>query len=174
MVVLRTVKPGREAQYEAWLARAKAAASAFPGHLGADVVRQGAQSRQYALIFRYAALEQLLAWEESAERSALVAEAEALCEGPAVVTRTEGLEAWFTLPGPGMPVPPPRAKMALVSWAVSFPLIVLLTAALGPMLTPLPQVARVALVSAVMVLAMTYVVMPAVTRALAFWLYPRR
>jgi len=173
VVVLRTVKPGHEAQYEAWLSRAMAAARAFPGHLGADVVRQGAQSRQYALIFRYAALEQLLAWEQSPERGALVAEAEALSELPAVVTRTEGVEAWFTLPGPGAAVPPPKAKMALVSWAVSFPLIVLLTALLGPVLAPLPQVAKVAVVSAVMVVAMTWVVMPNVTRLLATWLYRR-
>jgi hypothetical protein len=40
-----------------------------------------------------------------------------------------GLESWFTLPTqPGLP-PPPRYKMALVTWVTIFPLITLVVVA---------------------------------------------
>jgi antibiotic biosynthesis monooxygenase (ABM) superfamily enzyme len=173
VAVVRTVRAGREADYEAWLRRAIAAAQTFPGHLGADVLRPPPGGRQYLLLFRYGAMEQLLAWEQSDVRRALIAEVDALTEGPAQLTRASGMETWFTLPGGHALVPPPRWKMALVTWIVAFPLIQALTLTLGKVLAPLPALARGALVGAAMVLTMTYLLMPLVTRALAKWLYPK-
>jgi antibiotic biosynthesis monooxygenase (ABM) superfamily enzyme len=172
VAVARTVKPGREGEYEAWLSRAIAAARAFPGHRGADVLRPEPGSRRYVLLFRYATLDQLMAWEASDERRRLVAEADSFTEGAADAQRIPGLVAWFTLPGGALP--PPRWKMAIVTWAVAFPLIQALNAALGPLLTSLHPLARGALTGAAMVLIMTYAAMPLVTRALARWLFTRR
>ena len=173
VVVARTVKAGREADYEAWLVRAIAAARAFDGHLGADVLRPAAGGRHYVLVFRFDSPAHLEAWESSATRAALVAEVAPLSESDAQVHRHTGLETWFTLPGAAPMPPPPRWKMALVTWAVAFPLVQGLTLVLGPLLAPLPPVARGAIVAALMVASMTWLVMPQVTRALAFWLYPR-
>ena len=47
-----------------------------------------------------------------------------------------------------------------------------LQAVLGPRLTALPGPVRGAVLGLAMVLFMTYVAMPAVTRHLAGWLYP--
>lgn len=174
VAVVRTVRPGREADYEAWLRRAIAAAQKIPGHLGADVLRPSPGSRQYLLLFRYATLEQLLAWEQSEERQRLVTEAEGLTEGPAQLIRASGMETWFTLPGGQTLVPPPRWKMAVVTWMVAFPLIQGLNYTLGPLLAPLPALVRGAVIGASMVLTMTYAAMPLMTRALATWLYPGR
>ena len=69
---------------------------------------------------------------------------------------------------------PPRWKMAVISWAVAFPLIQLLGATLAPLLSPLPGLVRGALVGAAMVTAMTYWFMPLATRLAARWLYPAR
>ena len=169
VVVSRTVKPGLEARYEAWLERAIAAARGFEGHLGADVLRAG--GRRYVLLFRFANVEQLAAWETSSVRSELVAEAAPLTDETSIA-RATGLETWFTLPGERTITPPPRWKMAFVSWLVAFPLIQLLQATLGQWLAPLPALLRGALVGAAMIVAMTYVAMPLVTRALARFLRP--
>lgn len=174
VAVLRTARPGKESALEAWMKRAIDAASAFDGHLGADVIRPAAGQRQYLLLFRFDSTEHLAAWERSSERATILREVDEITEGEAIIQRTSGLETWFTLPGGGALVPPPRWKMALVSWMVAFPTIQALNATLGKWLSPLPSLARGALVGASMVLVMTYVAMPWATRALAKWLYPSR
>lgn len=64
--------------------------------------------------------------------------------------------------------------MVLVTFGVAFPTIQTLQALLGPPLAPLPAPARGAVVGLAMVLFMTYVAMPFVTRRLAAWLYPKQ
>lgn len=173
VVVARTVKPGREADYEAWLVRAIAAAREYPGHLGADVLRPAAGGRLYLLTFRFDSQAHLDAWESSSIRASLVSSVAALCEADVDIRHHTGLETWFTLPGAQPAAPPPRWKMALVTWAVAFPLVQGLTTLLGPVLRELPALLRGALVAALMVTSMTWVLMPRVTKALARWLYPR-
>jgi antibiotic biosynthesis monooxygenase (ABM) superfamily enzyme len=83
-----------------------------------------------------------------------------------------GLEGWFTLPTqPGLP-PPPRYKMALVTWLTIFPLITLVVVATAPLIGSWPLVARLAFTTGVTVSLMTWVVMPRTTRLLHRWLYP--
>ena len=82
------------------------------------------------------------------------------------------MEAWFTVPTGSQPPPPPRFKMAAVSFLAAFPLIQLLNRFLIPQLSFLPPLLRGAVVVAVMVTLLTYVVMPRMSRWFAFWLYP--
>ena len=85
-----------------------------------------------------------------------------------------GLEGWFTLPSqPGTP-PPPRYKMAIVTWAAIFPLITLVVVATAPPVGSLPLVARLAVTTGIAVPLMTWWVMPQMTRLLRRWLYPDR
>ena len=67
---------------------------------------------------------------------------------------------------------PAIAELAAVTWAVAFPLIQLLNAAVVPPLHALPPLLRGAIAGALMVLTMTYAAMPLAVRALAGWLYP--
>jgi antibiotic biosynthesis monooxygenase (ABM) superfamily enzyme len=62
--------------------------------------------------------------------------------------------------------------MAFVSWFVAFPLMQGLNATLGGWLHAVPPVLRGATTGFALVFLMTYVAMPAVTRALSPWLYP--
>jgi antibiotic biosynthesis monooxygenase (ABM) superfamily enzyme len=92
--------------------------------------------------------------------------------GPMGTQVLTGLETWFTLPGhPGVP-PPPRYKMAILTWITIFPLIALVVILLGPLLEGLSLVPRLAITTAVTVPIMTWLVMPRVTRLLRGWLYP--
>ena len=78
-----------------------------------------------------------------------------------------GLETWFTLPGQPGEAPPPRYKMALVTWITIFPLITAIVAITGPLIKELPLALRLAITTGLTVPLMTWVVMPRVTRLLA-------
>jgi hypothetical protein len=173
--VTRQVKPGHEAAYEQFLDGIIAAASRFPGHLGAEVFRpQTAAAGEYRVVYRFDTAQHLHAWLGSAEHAAWLERAEPHVIGPLRRQVLTGLEAWFTLPTqPGLP-PPPRYKMALVTWVTIFPLITLVVVATAPLLGRLPLVARLAVTTGVTVPLMTWAVMPRVTRLLGWWLYPDR
>jgi len=170
VVVRRPPRRGREADYDAWLSGVIAAATTFPGHLGATVLRD--DSRAVTLLFRFASVADLARWEQSPERAIWVARADALVEGGVHVARLTGLETWFRLPGGGTVLPPPRWKMALVSFCVAFPLIQGLSWLATRLLSGVPTLARGALVGATMILTMTYAAMPLATRLARRWLYP--
>lgn len=163
VVLTRRVPRERHDAMRALLARASAVASTFPGHQGATV--RGPDGDVFAVVFRFTDAGTLHAWETSPERHAIMAQADAL-GGPAEEVALTGLEAFFRPAGAaGMP---PRWKMALLTWAVAFPTAQSLAAVArrAPLSTP----ARGALVTGGMVLLLTYVLMPAATRATARWL----
>jgi antibiotic biosynthesis monooxygenase (ABM) superfamily enzyme len=173
--VTRRVKPGHEPFYEQFLEGIIAAASHFPGHLGAEVFRpQTAVAGPYRIVYRFDTAQHLRAWLDSPEHAAWLQQAEPHVIGPLRRQVLTGLEAWFTLPSqPGAP-PPPRYKMAIVTWVTIFPLITLVVVASAPLIGSLPLVARLAVTTLVTVSLMTWVVMPRVTRLLRGWLYPDR
>ena len=67
---------------------------------------------------------------------------------------------------------PPRHKMALLTWAGAWGLITLILWLLGPMMATWPLPLRTFLISVLMVLSLTWVVIPNLTRVFARWLAP--
>jgi antibiotic biosynthesis monooxygenase (ABM) superfamily enzyme len=132
--VTRRVKPGHEAAYEGFLAGISGAARAFPGYLGVEIFRPSGSGPggEYRTVYRFDTTQHLRAWLNSAEHAAWLARAEPHVAGPMRTQALTGLESWFTLPTqPGAP-PPPRYKLALVTWATIFPLITLVVVAIAP------------------------------------------
>jgi antibiotic biosynthesis monooxygenase (ABM) superfamily enzyme len=82
------------------------------------------------------------------------------------------MDAWFTLPGRDSPRPPPRYKMTLVGWLALYPAVTLVFVLFGDLLARLPLLLRTFAVTAVVMILMSYVLMPTVTRWFSFWLYP--
>ena len=66
----------------------------------------------------------------------------------------------------------PRHKMALLTWAGAWTTITLILWLLGPLMDTWPLPLRTLVLSVLMVLALTWVVIPALTRMLAGWLAP--
>ena len=66
----------------------------------------------------------------------------------------------------------PRWKLATLTWLGIFPAITGMLAIAEPLLVGLPLVLRTFLLTAVLAPAMTFVIMPALTRTLAPWLRP--
>lgn len=173
VTVSRLARPGREAEFEAWMAGVCTVACRFEGHRGFTVIRPSdPASREYVLIFRFDSMAHLRRWNESAERADWIARARALTVGDPRVELTTGLEHWFTLPASGAP-PPPRHKMALLTFVAIFPLFLACSVLLLPYLAGLPWPLPSAVMSATLIVLMTYVVMPQITRVFHGWLVPR-
>jgi antibiotic biosynthesis monooxygenase (ABM) superfamily enzyme len=173
VVISRRVKPGCEAEFEAFLQGVTSACSQFPGYLGSSLFRPASvDDPEYRVIFKFDRLSHLRQWEQSEERQRWFAQAEALTVCPPSIQVLTGLETWFRLPGKAAIVPPPRHKMALVTWLAVFPLITVISTVLQNWLAPLPIPFRVMVVTAIAVPTMTYLLMPQMTRLFAGWLYP--
>jgi antibiotic biosynthesis monooxygenase (ABM) superfamily enzyme len=74
----------------------------------------------------------------------------------------------------GTRVPPPRHKMAVVTWIGAWAMITLILQVLGPATATWPLPLRTLLISVLMVLALTWVVIPSLTRLFARWLSPTK
>jgi uncharacterized protein len=84
-----------------------------------------------------------------------------------------GLETWFAVSNSATLrpiVPPSRYKMALITWLAIFPLIVVINLLFGNILAQLPMLLRSLILSATLVLLMTYIVMPRMTRLFTHYL----
>jgi uncharacterized protein len=143
------------------------------GRLSGEVLRgpPGPSGRVYHIIYRFADERGLRAWETSSERRALAARAEALTRD-ATRRQLTGMEAWFDIPS-GLPAPS-RHRMAALTWIGIWPLVSLSLWIVAPLYADLPFLFRTALTSALLVGAMTYVVMPFLARIAEPWLYGKR
>ncbi|MFW1678125.1 antibiotic biosynthesis monooxygenase [Pontibacter sp. JAM-7] len=170
--ISRRVKPGREAEYEAWISGVIDAAGEYPGHLGTSVLRPGPTTdHEYVIIYRFDTYQNCQQWEQSTLRKTWLDKLAGLTEGAAKTHRGTGLEFWFDLPELPAHQPPSPAKMALVLIVVVYALIMGIHALLQPWLSVLPAWLQTLCVVAGQVVLMTYVVMPRVTRLLKNWLF---
>lgn len=171
VVISQIVKPGREIAYEAWLKEITSVSRTYAGHLGTNVIRpQPGVQPEYVIIFRFDSYENLKVWMTSGDWEYWLTQAQHLVQSEPDVQQISGLEAWFSLPGKPLKTPP-RYKTALLTWAVVYVLINLLNRLLVPLFATLPPLIISLIISAVMVVLLTYVVMPRVTRLFSSWLY---
>jgi antibiotic biosynthesis monooxygenase (ABM) superfamily enzyme len=67
---------------------------------------------------------------------------------------------------------PSRYKLALLTWAGAYAVITAILATLGPTLASWPLVVRTLALSGLMVVGLTWLIMPALTRLCHAWLAP--
>lgn len=175
-LVTRRPRADRVAEFEQVLSRTISAAAGFPGHLGVTVLKPSEKGPGgYRLVVKFDSEAALKRWQQSPEAAEWFAQLAALEESPAVFEQVTGLESWFELPGgegeSARLLHPTRHKMLLVTWLGSFPTISVLIWALWPLIGQWPLLARTALLSALMVVLLTYFVMPALVRWLSHWLF---
>jgi antibiotic biosynthesis monooxygenase (ABM) superfamily enzyme len=171
--ITQRIEPACEQAYEALLVGIHEAAKAFGGFLRREVIKSHAGSYlEYTHVIHFDNETNLRRWEHSPERHEWLSRMATMAIHSTPLQMITGLETWFTL-SPGKPiVPPPRYKMAIVTWLAIFPLITLISYATGPFFGHLPIVVRTLVVTAAVVPLMTYVVMPRMTRLFGRWLYP--
>lgn len=169
-VVRRRAKPGCEPAYEALIAAMFAEARRFPGYLAAELVPPEQAGGEYQIIQRFGTEADLARWNASPERALWLERLQAVAEGDPEYRLLTGLDAWFAPTPVAGHTPPPRWRMTLVSWLGIFPTVGLLLYFVAPLLAPLPFLLRTALFTALVAVLMSYVVMPRLTRWMAWWL----
>jgi antibiotic biosynthesis monooxygenase (ABM) superfamily enzyme len=130
---------------------------------------------EYRVVVKFARDSQWRAWQQSDRLKTWYAQLRPHLAADPVVTEVTGLEAWFTLPGErAMRPPPPRWKMAIIIWLAVFACGALLSRALEPFTAGWHPLLLRLVISGLMVLALTYLVLPVTVRVLDRWLHPRR
>ena len=168
IVITRKVRPGHEADFEQavreWIPRA----IEFPGHEGVLMLHPHAAGREYGAVLRFHSLESWTAFENSDEYKDFLGRIRPFLEADANVDAVTGLEAWFRWTGGSSP--PPRWKMALVTWVGVCLAVGILGAVIGPGMASWSWLPRLLVMNAAVVAALTWGVMPVLTRQFRGWL----
>lgn len=176
VLVSRHPRKDKEREFEQALSDTVNIALQFPGHLGVTILKpQANESEAYRIIVKFDSEEHFQHWYQSPEAHYWFDILASLEERPANLEIMTGLETWFTVNSVSVRpiVPPPRHKMAIVTWLAIFLLIVAINLLFGEFLALLPMLVRSFVMTVVLVALMTYVVMPKMTRLFSGWLYAR-
>ena len=168
----RKINPGHEKDYDDWLRRYMVFERNAPGHLETTIIAPGGTmpSLRYN-INRFANKSSLDAWENSKESVELRKEVNNFStEHYASAT---GLETWFNLPGFKAVVAPPKWKMIIATFIVANTINSLSRYILDPFVAHWPLLASTTVYTIILVVLITYLGMPAMSRLLRRWLYPR-
>ena len=191
VIVTRTAKRDKIKEFEEWMDGIIHEAMKFEGHMGVNVIRPAELSNpEYVIIFRFNTFENLAKWENSETRREWLAKSKEVAEGEPQVEKQTGLEFWFTprsrsgsIKGDEAssssstttaPIAPPRYKMAIVITIIISILVSTLLPQIRQLTTGLHVHISTLIGVSTMVLLMTYVIMPSVTRLLGPWLSKKR
>lgn len=172
VAITRRVRPGCETEFQDALRGFFQDSFAHSAVLGATLLvpPPGSSSREFGILRTFRDEKERDAFYASPLFLTWEARARQLTEGEPEYRPLHGLEAWFRAPTQ----PPPRWKMALVTFTGVYPL----TSALPPLVTRLlpgwhPLLVNVA-VTGLIVAALTWAVMPLLTRLFHRWLNARK
>lgn len=168
--VRRRAKPGCEEAYEALVRAMLEQASRFPGYLSAQLVPPDDKGGEYQIIQRFASEADLQRWTASAERAVWHQRLRSVAQGDPEYRLLNGLDAWFTPASIPASAQPPKWRMTVVSWMGIFPTVAALLWLVAPLLASLHFIMRTAIFTALVAVAMSYLVMPRLSRWMAWWL----
>jgi uncharacterized protein len=172
VVVTRKVKRGHESQYEDWLGRLLNESKSMKGYIGATIQRPPPGSTEYTSIFRFDNVDNLRKFEESELRSRYLREVVDYVEADAAWKKYTGLEFWFSPPKGAVVPQPSRLRMALVTIAIVFGLVISIGQIVSIVAVGVPSYIRLFVTISIEIFLMTYVLMPHITRLLSKWIYP--
>ena len=172
VAITRKIKPGCEAEFQAALKEFFTTSFGHSGVQGASMLvpPPGSPSPEFGILRTFAnarerddfyASPMFQAWEDRIRP---------LVDGQPVYRDLNGLEAWFRSPHR----PPPRWKMALLTWVAVWPVSLAVPAALKPLLgQSLPKTLFAGVVAGGIVLVLTWFAMPLLVKLTAGWLHPK-
>ena len=172
IAITRRIRPGCEAEFQQALREFFQASFSHGGVLGATMLvpPPGSDSRDFGILRSFADEKERDDFYASPIFKAWEARCRPLTECDSWTYRQlHGLEAWFRSPNN----PPPRWKMAVATFLGVFPVAMSLNLFLGPAIRSWPFVISNAVFNLCVVVLLTWVVMPLVSRALHRWLHPQ-
>ncbi|MEM0981559.1 MAG: antibiotic biosynthesis monooxygenase [Cyanobacteria bacterium P01_H01_bin.58] len=173
-VISQRVSRQHEAAYERWMHGISEAARQFPGHSGITVIRPEAGiCIEFVIILRFDCYGNLKRWLDSEERQHWLDKAKPFIAKQDQVQILTGFETWFTLPARAVQGTPARYKMVILTTLAVFVAVNLFNPLLLPLLNRfLPRLLASLVVTYLVVLLLTYGVMPRLTKLFRRWLYP--
>jgi len=166
-LVDRVVPAEREAAFVITLTGLLEAFGRFPGNSGSVVFRrESGEDVEFSILKRFSSKTAHDAWIASPEFARW--RAEVAPATPGHVRRYSGMETFFV--SAKAPDAPPRWKMAVVLFFAVFPMSLAMSRWVAPALAHLSLFTGSLFTSGAMVLAMTYAVVPLLTRIFQPWL----
>jgi uncharacterized protein len=174
IVIKRRVRHSHEKEYKDLISQSYLASIKFAGFLGLDVFNDE-KTEHITFIYRFDTEEHLDQWMES-EEAKIYAQKMNKISSDTELEKLSGLEYWFNYTADSMSKPPARIKMVLATIVGVYPLQILVTSpALEYVRSTNPSIPHyfISFISTIFsVTALTYVIMPQVTKLLKKWLYP--
>jgi antibiotic biosynthesis monooxygenase (ABM) superfamily enzyme len=171
VAIIRRVKPGFEVEFQQALRDFFQASFSHRGVQGANMLvpLPGSSSPEFGILRTFESEQQRDAFHESPMFKAWEVRIAPITEGEPRCRRLHGLEAWFR----GSQLPPPRWKMALLTWFAVWPISMLVSATLAPLIAQeVPKIVFAGCVAAGIVAVLTWIAMPVLVKLARGWLQP--
>ena len=171
-------KKGRIDGIEEWVDGIIHESLKFEGHMGVSIIRPPIPANpEYIVIIRFDNYQNLAKWENSGIQRKWIEKGKDVIEDEPKVAKQTGLEFWFT-PIFGNTAPALEAatwyKMAIVTGAVIFVILNTLLPLIQSVTAGLPDLLEALILVVIMILLMTYVIMPTITWLLRPWLSKKK
>lgn len=163
-------QPGSAAQCQALLQELLEASRQFSGCVFVSLISPATADEPHQLVQRFAMPTDLARWLGSPEWAQWRERLERIAPGAVDVAALGGLQTWSAPPLPAPVMVPPKWKLTVVSWLGIFPLVAVSLGGLGPLLQSWPFLARIFVVTVLVVSLMSYVVMPRLVVWMGWWL----
>lgn len=172
-VVRRRIRHGYEGEFETLMQSFVAFVLKQPGHLGIDLIRPRAGSRDYTVIDRFATEADRRRFTASEQYQGWMERLGEVSEALPRIDELEGLAFWFARGEPA----PPKLKIAALTLLGVYPLSLLIPlgiAVVFPSMFTWPLWIQALVIGGLMVATLTWVVMPALTHLFHRWLFPSK
>ncbi|MEU0633287.1 antibiotic biosynthesis monooxygenase [Streptomyces sp. NPDC005989] len=176
-VISHDVRPGHEQDFLHWQSKILKEQEKQPGFMGSELFRpvKGIQDR-WVVAFRFDTREHLEAWLASDARRRLVEEGRGHFDSYDVRKIGSAFGGWFRFGSGPQEGVPPNWKQAMSVVLALYPTVMILELTAGDWFKHLgvPGYVALFLSNVLSVSILTWLLMPLVNRALAFWLLPGR
>jgi antibiotic biosynthesis monooxygenase (ABM) superfamily enzyme len=169
-IVRRRAKPGCATAYEALIRAMFEDARRFSGYLSANLVPPESPDGEYQIIQQFSTEAEMSRWNNSEERASWLEKLAAVAEGDPEYRLLNGLDVWFAPAAIPVGKMPSRVRMTFLSWVGIFPTVALLLTFVAPHLEFLHPLLRIAVITILVAILMSYVIMPRLTRWFGKWL----
>lgn len=172
VAIIRRVKAGCEIEFQNALREFIQASFTHSSVQGANIIvpSPGSISREFGILRTFANAREREAFHKTAVFKAWEEYVKPLTEGEPEIRQLHGLEAWFR----GPQSPPPKWKMALLTWVAVWPISLIVKIVLDPLIGhAVPPVIFAGAIAAGIVLALTWVAMPVLVKIANQWLHTK-
>lgn len=171
-IARRRILPGKESAYEGLIREMVGKMRTNRGFLSAELIPPEEVGGEYQFVVNFASEADLQLWDVSPARGEIQQRMRAVADVEPEYRVLSGLEAWFAPVVVPASMHPPRLRMAVVTWLGIFPTVSLFLWLLAPLLESIHFLLRTAILTILIVITMTWLVMPRLTKLLRGWINP--